>query len=119
MVWQKMQLSRNHPYRIVVAQALLGALSAAALLIISPAQAHSALLAAGCIFFPTAYYAWVTSRTLDASRLLAHGVMRMVLTGVLMAVAIVSVGIEPAGFFATFCVVQLAYLAPGRKTSGS
>ena len=114
-----MRQSSSHPYRIVVAQALLGALSAAAFLIISPAQAHSALIATGCVFFPTAYYAWVTSRTLDASRLLAHGVMRMILAGVLMAVAIISVGIKPAGFFATFCIVQLAYLAPGSKTPGN
>ena len=105
----------SHPSRIVVAQALLGALSTLAFLAISFEQAHSALIAAGCVWMPTAYYAWVSSRTLNATRLLFHGVLRMVLTGVLMAVAIVSVGIEPLGFFTTFIVVQLAYLVPGSR----
>ena len=103
----------GHPGRIVIVQALLGVVSTLTFLAISFAQAHSALIAVGCVVIPTAYYAWVSSRTLHATRLLFHGVLRMVLTGVLMAVVIVSIGIEPVGFFTTFGLIQLAYLVPG------
>ena len=77
---------------------------------LSANHAQSALIATGCVLLPTAYYAWVSQRTLNATRLLAHGVMRMCLTGVLMAVAIVAVGIEPVSFFTTLATLHLAYL---------
>ena len=100
----------SHPSRIVVAQILLSILAVVGFYFVSPLQAHSALVASACVVIPTAYYAWITKTTLNASRLLFHGVLRMVLTVVLVAVAIVAVGIEPAGFFATLCAIQLAYL---------
>ncbi|MEM7098847.1 MAG: ATP synthase subunit I [Pseudomonadota bacterium] len=94
----------------MISQTVLGALSVVGFYLSSPLQAYSALFAGGCVVVPTAYYAWITKTTLNASRLLFHGVLRMVLTAVFVAVAIVVVGIEPAGFFATLCVVQLGYL---------
>lgn len=60
---------------------------------------------------PCAYYAWMSSRTFNASRLLAQGVIKTILTAVLMAVAIVVFAIEPLGFFVTFAVMQLSYFA--------
>ncbi len=78
---------------------------------IAPAQGRSALAALGSCVIPSLYYAWVQQHTLNATRLLLHGVLRMVLTATFMALSIVVVGIEPAGFFVTFAVMQFAYLA--------
>lgn len=79
--------------------------------LIAPVQGRSALLALASTVIPSLYYAWVQHRTLNAARLLLHGVLRIVLTGTLLAVSIVVAGIEPLGFFVTFALVQLGYLA--------
>ena len=62
------------------------------------------------VMLPTMYYAWFQARTFNAARALAHGVMKMVLTVVLMAVCIAVVGIDPVGFFVTFAAMQFGYL---------
>ena len=41
-----------------------------------------------------------------------HGVLKTIFTVVLMAVGIAVIGVEPLGFFVTFAVMQLSYLAP-------
>ena len=123
----------NHVYRIVVWQVLLGVVCIAtfylmeAMELINSVAATSpedqigekrfitnyasALFALFSCVVPSAYYAWVQSRTFNATRLLAHGVMKMLLTGTLMALFVVVVGIAPVGFFVTFAIVQLAYFA--------
>lgn len=73
-------------------------------------EALSASLATLAVVLPNAYYAWVSERSFNANRLLAQGVMRMVLAATLVAVCIVVVGIAPMGFFATLIAMQFAYL---------
>ena len=97
--------------RIVLLQCLLGGICTLIFLVLG--QARSALLATVCVVVPTLYYAWVQARTYNATRILAHGVMRMLVTAMLMAVSIVVVGIEPVGFFVTFAVMQGAYFVRG------
>ena len=97
--------------RVVVIQACIGLACSVVFLFVSVASARSALLALAASSLPCAYYAWVQSRTFSATRLLMHGVLKTLLTAVLMAVAIVAFNIEPAGFFVTFAVMQLSYLA--------
>ena len=105
----------NHPHhivkRIVVVQLVLGLLCSVVFSLQSTVQGQSAFAALGCVVLPQAYYAWITSRTLNATRLLMHGVLRMVVTGVLMAMSIIVMGIEPVAFFVTFALMQLAYAA--------
>ena len=97
--------------RVVVVQAGIGALTSLIfLLLMSRSAGMSAALATGCVLLPTMYYAWVQARTLNATRVLAHGAMKTVLTMVLIAVCIAVIGIEPFGFFVTFALMQLAYL---------
>lgn len=67
-------------------------------------------MALGCVLLPTTYFAWLQRRTLNATRILLHGVIKMILTVVLMAVCIVKVGIDPLGFFVTFALMQLSYV---------
>lgn len=98
------------PGRIVAAQAGIGVLCVLAFWVIDPASGRSAGLALGASLLPSAYYAWVVGRTLNATRLLLHGVLKTVVTAVLVAVCIIVLGIEPVGFFVTLAAMQLGYL---------
>ena len=102
--------------RIVVVQALLGVACSAAFFACDASSGRSAFLALMSSALPSAYYAWVQSRTLNATRLLMHGVLKSVFTVTLMAVCVVVFSIEPLGFFVTFAVMQLGYLT---KAKGS
>ena len=95
----------------MIAQTGIGLLSSLIfLLLMSRSAGFSAALATGCVILPTMYFAWVQARTFNATRVLAHGALKTVLTMVLVAVCIAVIGIEPLGFFVTFAVMQLAYL---------
>ena len=100
----------SHAGRIVVVQALLGAVCSAVFFTLSTHSGTSAVLAVLSSWLPSAYYAWVQRRTFNATRLLLHGVLKTLLTLVIMAVCIVKAGIEPLAFFVTFAVMQLSYL---------
>ena len=77
---------------------------------IKPAAVASAGMALATVILPTVYYAWNQARTYNAARALAHGVMKMVLTVVLMTVCIAVIGIDPVGYFVTFAAMQFGYL---------
>ncbi|MEM6999804.1 MAG: hypothetical protein AAF529_03390 [Pseudomonadota bacterium] len=99
----------NPAYRIVIAQAVLGCLCTGCFFITGAAAGWSALMALCCVLIPTSYFAWLQGRSLAAMRIVLHGVQKMVLTAVLMAVCIIAVGIEPLAFFLTIVVLQLSY----------
>ena len=82
------------------------------------AQALSALLALLAVTLPNGYFAWVSETSFNANRLLAQGVMKMILTITLIALCIVVIGIEPLGFFITLVAIQLAYWVPQRDPTG-
>ncbi len=100
--------------RIVLVQAAIGLLCALTFLWVDTASSRSALLALASTVVPSAYYAWVLGSSLNATRLLLHGVLKTVLTIILVAVSIVVFGIEPLGFFVTLALMQLSYLASGQ-----
>ncbi len=102
----------SHPGRIVAIQAMIGVVCVGAFSAYHLDQGRSALLAGMSSLVPTAYYAWVLGRTLNAARLLLHGVLRSVLTMTALALCIVLTAIEPLGFFSTFALMQLSFLAP-------
>ena len=112
----------NQAHRVVVVQAAIGALCAAVFFVVgsdegrgagieaSPSAGLSALYAVFASWIPSAYYAFVQARVLNATCLLMHGVLKTLLTVTLMAVCIVVLSIEPLGFFVTFTAMQLGYL---------
>ncbi|XOV83819.1 MAG: ATP synthase subunit I [bacterium] len=102
----------SHPGRIVAIQAMIGLVCVGGFSVYELDQGRSALLAGLSSLLPTAYYAWVLGRTLNAARLLFHGVLRSVLTMMALALCIVLTAIEPLGFFTTLAVMQLSYFAP-------
>lgn len=103
--------------RIVLVQGGIGVLSSVFFNFVSGSAGTSAILALCCVLVPTMYYAWIQGRSLNAARILMHGILKTVLTVVLIAVCIVVVGIEPLGFFVTLAVMQLGYLASGQPRS--
>ena len=106
-------------YRIVVFQLGIGLICSVVFSLVSISAGTSALMASACVVLPTAYYAWVQARVRSATRILLHGVLKMILTVVLMAVCIVVFGIEPLGFFVTFGLIQLAYFASKKGQPGA
>ena len=102
--------------RIVVFQALIGLVCSATFFALDDASGRSALLALVCSVVPSGYYAWVVGRTLHATRLLLHGVLRSLFTLTLMAVCITQASIEPLGFFVTFGVTQFSFLFSKRDS---
>ena len=97
-------------YRVVVIQSLLGIACMAVFWLVDTQSARSAGLAVGVSLFPCAYYAWFQTRSFSAARLVAQGMMKTILTMVLMAVAMAVFTIEPAGFFVTLGIMQLSYV---------
>ena len=106
----------NPAARVIAVQAGIGATSSVMFFLIKPAAGTSAIMAFLTVILPTMYYAWFQARTFNAARALAHGVIKMVLTVVLMVVCIAMIGIDPVGFFVTFAAMQFGYLA--RTDSG-
>jgi F0F1-type ATP synthase assembly protein I len=96
--------------RVVAAQAGLGLASSVMFFFIGRAAGESAILAVFCVLVPTMYYAWRQASSHNATRALAHGVIKTVLTIVMMVVCIAVIGIEPIGFFVTFAIMQFGYL---------
>jgi hypothetical protein len=104
--------SMSHAGRIVLTQIVVGALCVIVFLAIDIVQARSAMFALATTVIPSSYYAWVLQRTHNATRLLLHGVIRMLATLTFMAMCIVVFTVEPMGYFVTLVIVQLGYFTP-------
>ena len=104
--------------RVVAVQAAIGAVCTAVFFAVGSglesqegtSAGVSAMYAVLASWVPSAYYGYVQSTVLNGTRLLMHGVLKTLLTVTLMAVCIVALAIEPAGFFVTFAAMQLGYL---------
>lgn len=97
----------------IVGLQLVGALAVAAmlLLLVGTGQAFAALLAGAVVVVPNGYFAWRAGVERSPGRLLAHGVIRFLLTVFLMAAAFVLFAPEPLGFFSAFLLMQVMYVA--------
>lgn len=85
--------------------------AAAVLLLVGSKDAWSGLLAGAVSVLPNALFAWLTERQRSPGRLVAFGVLRFVLTILLLAAAVAALRPAPLGFFGTFMLVQLAFVA--------
>lgn len=63
-----------------------------------------------CIALPSAYFAWVSQRTLVGSRILAQGVVKMLSSGALMALFLGFEKVEVAWFLLGMVAGQSAYV---------
>jgi len=99
--------------RTIVWLQLSGALVVATVLflVVDASQAFAALLAGAVVVVPNGYFAWRVGVERSPGRLLAHGVMRFVLTVALMALTFVVFVPAPLGFFSAFVLMQVMYVA--------
>jgi F0F1-type ATP synthase assembly protein I len=107
------------PSTIVALQLATAVGVAAGLLLVDAAQAIAALLAGAVVVLPNAYFAWRAGSERSPGRLLAHGMMRFVLTVTLMAAAFAVFKPAPLGFFSAFVLMQAMYAAGPLLFGGS
>jgi F0F1-type ATP synthase assembly protein I len=98
------------PLVIVALQLATSLMVAAGLALVDPAQAIAALLAGAVTVLPAGYYAWRARHERSPGRLLGQGVMKLVLTLVLMALTFAVFEPAPLGFFAAFVLMQAMYV---------
>ena len=98
-------------WSVVTKQLVLGVFTAVAIGFgfgLGPAKSVAA--GAFCIALPSAYFAWVSQRTLVGSRILAQGVVKMLSSGALMALFLGFEKVEVAWFLLGMVAGQGAYV---------
>jgi hypothetical protein len=97
--------------RIVVLQGAIGLLCLIVFLWVDVEEGRAAFLALVTSLGPSALYAWIQQRTLNATRVLLYGVYKAITTLTLMVVCFVALKVAPLGFLVSFAAMQLAYVA--------
>ena len=97
--------------RIVVLQGVIGSCCIIGFAAVDPEECLAAFAAMVTTVVPSAYYVWVQQRTFNATRLLLHGVYKIVATMGLIAVSFAVLEVPPLGFFVSFAIMQLSYVA--------
>jgi F0F1-type ATP synthase assembly protein I len=103
--------AKSLPLTIVALQLAVAVIVAVALLLVDASQAIAALLAGAVVVLPNGYFAWRAGVERSPGKLLAHGMMRFVLTLALMALAFAVFKPAPLGFFSAFVLMQAMYVA--------
>ena len=106
-------------WSVVTKQVILGVIATVAIgFAYGSTPAKSVAAGALCIALPSAYFAWVSQRTLLGPRILAQGVVKMLSSGALMALFLGFERVEIGWFLLGIAAGQGAYvwvLAAGSK----
>jgi F0F1-type ATP synthase assembly protein I len=105
-------------YRIVTLQLVTALSSAAVLLLVSVDQALAALAAGVVCILPGGHFAWRAERERSPGRMLGQGVVKFVMTLVLMVLTFAWIRPSALGFFATFGLMQAMYVLVPLKWAG-
>ena len=98
-------------WSVVTKQLVLGVFTAVLIgFMFGLGPAKSVAAGAFCIALPSAYFAWVSQRTLVGSRILAQGVVKMLSSGALMALFLGFEKVEVAWFLLGMVAGQGAYV---------
>ena len=98
-------------WSVVTKQLVLGVFTAVLIgFMFGLGPAKSVAAGAFCIALPSAYFAWVSQRTLVGSRILAQGVVKMLSSGALMALFLGFEKVEVAWFLLGMVAGQSAYV---------
>lgn len=98
-------------WSVVTKQLVLGVFTAVLIgFMVGLGPAKSVAAGAFCIALPSAYFAWVSQRTLVGSRILAQGVVKMLSSGALMALFLGFEKVEVAWFLLGMVAGQSAYV---------
>ena len=104
-------LSATAQWSVVTKQLVLGVFTAVLIgFMFGLGPAKSVAAGAFCIALPSAYFAWVSQRTLVGSRILAQGVVKMLSSGALMALFLGFEKVEVAWFLLGMVAGQGAYV---------
>ena len=71
---------------------------------------YSTLAGFLCVVVPSAYYAWVSQRTMIGPRIVAQGVLKIMGTGVLMALFLGLGSVQALWFLLGVVTAQISYL---------
>lgn len=96
--------------RIVAFQLGTALVIGAGLLPLDVEQARACWLAGAVTVIPGGYFAWRAQTERSPGRLLGQGVMKSLLTIVLMALVFATLKPPAAGFFVTFVLMQMMYV---------
>ena len=98
-------------WSVVTKQLVLGVFTAVLIgFMFGLGPAKSVAAGAFCIALPSAYFAWVSQRTLVGSRILAQGVVKTLSSGALMALFLGFEKVEVAWFLLGMVAGQGAYV---------
>ena len=98
-------------WSVVTKQLVLGVFTAVLIgFMFGLGPAKSVAAGAFCIALPSAYFAWVSQRTLVGSLILAQGVVKMLSSGALMALFLGFEKVEVAWFLLGMVAGQSAYV---------
>lgn len=101
---------------VLQTQAVMGLCCCAGFLLLQPSISGGALAGFASVFVPSSVMAWQQSKTTQAPRLLAQGVVKMLTTAAIMAISFGAWAVNPLSFFVTFVVTQLSYLVALRSS---
>ena len=71
---------------------------------------YSTLAGLLCVVVPTAYYAWASQRSMVGQRIVAQGVLKIIGTGVLMALFLGLGSVQVFWFLLGLVTAQMSYL---------
>jgi F0F1-type ATP synthase assembly protein I len=97
------------PLTIVALQVASAVVVATGLSLVDASQAIAALLAGAVVVLPNGYFALLAKPERSPGWLLAHGIMRFLLTVTLMALAFAVFKPAALGFFSAFVLMQAMY----------
>ncbi|RPG26246.1 MAG: hypothetical protein CBC17_002535 [Gammaproteobacteria bacterium TMED57] len=98
-------------WRVVKQQVAFGAGMVALAAVFSGSHAsYSTLAGFLCVVVPSAYYAWVSQRTMIGPRIVAQGVLKIMGTGVLMALFLGLGSVQALWFLLGVVTAQISYL---------
>ncbi len=99
------------PYLTVALQLVTSLVTAAGFVLVDTSQAIAALLAGAVCIVPAAWLAWAMRRERSGRKLLAQGLMKFLVTVILMGFAFAWWRPPALGFFSALVLMQLMYVA--------
>lgn len=98
-------------WRVVKQQmAFGGGISVVTAALVSNHAAYSVIAGGICVFVPSAYYAWMSQKTLVGARIVAQGVVKIMGTGALMALFLGLGSVQALWFLLGVAVAQSCYV---------
>ena len=98
------------PWGVIAKQAMIGSLGFLVVgAIFGIVGALSFVAGLCCVVVPSAHFAWASQQTMEPGRIVGQGVVKVLCTGVLIALVLMNGLVEPVWFFLGLLAGQAAY----------